>query len=216
MANNKQRSLRLLQPVKKRNNLLVWYGVSGFFIGAIFSLITGYIYLNSHEIQKPLAVINTHPSEQKVLKEHDDSVASILEKDPAQQEIIHNDSSLKDENLEHTAEFPQPQNMDLNQVFSHHRDPKKMTSNLNNLNNLKDIVKEHQITAKNSADSKVALKTETAKLTSVNKALTAQNREKENLLLKENTIAVNEPPQAFVEITVTRTPIISKETAVSP
>ena len=213
MANNKQRSLRLLQPVKKRNNLLVWYGVSGFFIGAIFSLITGYIYLNSHEIQKPLAVINTHPSEQKVLKEHDDSVASILEKDPAQQEIIHNDSSLKDENLEHTAEFPQPQNMDLNQAFSHHRDPKKMTSNLNNL---KDTVKEHQITAKNSADSKVVLKTEIAKLTSANKALTAQDREKENLLLKENTIAVNEPPQASVQITVTRTPIISKETAVSP
>ena len=213
MANNKQRSLRLLQPVKKRNNLLVWYGVSGFFIGAIFSLITGYIYLNSHEIQKPLAVINTHPSEQKVLEEHDDSVASILEKDPAQQEIIHNDSSLKDENLEHTAEFPQPQNMDLNQAFSHHRDPKKMTSNLNNL---KDTVKEHQITAKNSADSKVVLKTEIAKLTSANKALTAQDREKENLLLKENTIAVNEPPQASVQITVTRIPIISKETAVSP
>lgn len=210
MANNKQRSLRLLQPVKKRNNLLVWYGVSGFFIGAIFSLITGYIYLNSHEIQKPLAVINTHPSEQKVLEEHDDSVASVLEKDPAQQEIIHNDSSLKDENLEHIAEFPQPQNMDLNQAFSHHRDPKKMTSNLNN------TVKEHQITAKNSADSKVVLKTETAKLTSANKAQIAQDREKENLLLKENTIAVNEPPQASVQITVTRTPIISKETAVSP
>ncbi|OTG93659.1 hypothetical protein [Acinetobacter sp. ANC 4973] len=213
MANNKQRSLRLLQPVKKRNNLLVWYGVSGFFIGAIFSLITGYIYLNSHEIQKPLAVINTHPSEQKFLEEHDDSVASILEKDPAQQEITHNDSSLKDENLEHTAEFPQPQNMDLNQAFSHHRDPKKMTSNLNNL---KETVKEHQITAKNSADSKVVLKTETAKLTSANKALTAQDREKENLLLKENTIVVNETPQASVQITVTRTPIISKETAVSP
>lgn len=213
MANKKQRSLRLLQPVKKRNNLLVWYAVSGFFIGAIFSLITGYIYLNSHEIQKPLAVINTHPSEQKVLKEHEDSIASVLEKDSTQQEIIHNDSFLKDENIEHTAEFPQPQNMDLNQAFSHHRDSKKITSNLNNL---KDTVKEHQITAKNIADPKVALKTETAKLTSANKVLTTQNREKESNLLKENTIAVNEPPQASVQITVTRTPIVSKETAVSP
>ncbi|MOA25077.1 hypothetical protein D3C78_1457830 [compost metagenome] len=88
-----------------------------------------------------------------------------------------------------------------------------MTSNLNNL---KNIVKEHQITAKNIAASKVALKTETAKLTAANKVLTAQNEEKESNLLKGNNIAVNETPEASIQITVTRTPIILTETAVSP
>ena len=82
--------------------------------------------------------------------------------------------------------------------------------------NLKNTVKEHQITAKNIAASKVVLKTETAKLTSANKVLTAQNGEKESNLLKVNNVVVNAPPEASIQITVTRTPTISKETTVSP
>ena len=209
MANQKQKSLRLLRPAKNKNYFPVLYGISGFFTGAIFSLIAVYIYLNHHEIQKPLAVINTQLSEQKVLEELDDQVSPVLEKYPIQQET-HNDLSVKDENIEHTTDFPQAQNMDLSQAFLHHRDSKKMTSNL------KDTVKEHQITAKNIAASKVALKTETAKLTAANKVLTAQNGEKESNLLKVNNVAVSETPEASIQITVTRTPIILTETAVSP
>jgi len=209
MANEKQKSLRLLRPAKNIKHLPILYGISGFFTGAIFSLITVYIYLNHHEIQKPLAVINTQLSEQKVLEELDDQVSPVLEKYPIQQET-HNDLSVKDE---HMTDFPQPQNMDLSQAFLHHRDSKKMTSNLNNL---KDTVKEHQITAKNIAASKVVLKTETAKLTAANKVLTAQNGEKESNLLKVNNVAVSETPEASIQITVTRTPIILTETAVSP
>ena len=204
MANEKQKSLRLLRPTKNIKHLPILYGISGFFTGAIFSLITVYIYLNHHEIQKPLAVINTQLSEQKVLEELDDQVSPVLEKYPIQQET-HNDLSVKDENIEHTTDFPQAQNMDLSQAFLHHHDSKKMTSNLNN------TAKEHQITAKNSAASKVVLKTEAAKLTVANKVLTAQNGEKESNLLK-----VSEPPEASIQITVTRTPIILTETAVSP
>ena len=206
MANEKQKSLRLLRPAKNKNYFPVLYGISGFFTGAIFSLIAVYIYLNHHEIQKPLAVINTQLSEQKVLEELDDQVSPVLEKYPIQQET-HNDLSVKDE---HMTDFPQPQNMDLSQAFLHHRDSKKMTSNL------KDTVKEHQITAKNIAASKVALKTETAKLTAANKVLTAQNGEKESNLLKVNNVAVSETPEASIQITITRTPIILTETAVSP
>ena len=206
MANEKQKSLRLLRPAKNKNYFPVLYGISGFFTGAIFSLIAVYIYLNHHEIQKPLAVINTQLSEQKVLEELDDQVSPVLEKYPIQLET-HNDLSVKDE---HMTDFPQPQNMDLSQAFLHHRDSKKMTSNL------KDTVKEHQITAKNIAASKVVLKTETAKLTAANKVLTAQNGEKESNLLKVNNVAVSETPEASIQITVTRTPIILTETAVSP
>ncbi|KAB0653862.1 hypothetical protein F7P73_04970 [Acinetobacter bohemicus] len=209
MANEKQKSLRLLRPTKNIKHLPVLYGISGFFTGAIFSLIMVYIYLNHHEIQKPLAVINTQLFEQKILEELDDQVSPVLEKYPTQQEN-HNDLSVKDENIEHTTDFPQAQNMDLSQAFLHHHDSKKMTSNLNN------TVKEHQITAKNSAASKVALKTETAKLIAGNKVLTAQNGEKESNLLKVNNVAVSEPPEASIQITVTRTPIILTETAVSP
>jgi hypothetical protein len=212
MANKKQKSLRLLRPTKNIKHLPVLYRISGFFTGAIFSLITVYIYLNHHEIQKPLAVINTQLSEQKVLEELDDQVSPVLEKYPIQQET-HHDLSVKDGNIEHTTDFPQAQNMDLSQAFLHHRDSKKMTSNLNNL---KDTVKEHQITAKNIAASKVALKTETAKLTAANKVLTAQNGEKESNLLKVNNVAVSETPEASIQITVTRTPIILTETSVSP
>ena len=204
MANEKQKSLRLLQPTKNIKHLPVLYGISGFFTGTIFSLITVYIYLNHHEIQNPLAVTNTRFSEQKVLEELDNQVSPVLEKYPTQQES-YNDLSVKDENIEHTTDFPQAQNMDLSQAFLHHRDSKKMTSNLNN------TAKEHQITAKNSAASKVVLKTEAAKLTVANKVLTAQNGEKESNLLK-----VSEPPEASIQITVTRTPIILTETAVSP
>ena len=139
-------------------------------------------------------------------------MSPVLEKYPTQQES-YNDLSVKDENIEHTTDFPQAQNMDLSQAFLHHRDSKEMPSNLNNL---KDTVKKHQITAKNSAVSKVALKTETAKLTSANKVLTAQSGEKESNLLKVNNIAVNAPPEASIQITVTRTPITLTETAVSP
>ncbi|MGB8482077.1 MAG: hypothetical protein WCD61_00815 [Acinetobacter bohemicus] len=209
MANEKQKSLRLLRPAKNKNYFPVLYGISGFFTGAIFSLIAVYIYLNHHEIQKPLAVINTQLSEQKVLEELDNQVSPVLEKYPTQQES-YNDLSVKDENIEHTTDFPQAQNMDLSQAFLHHRDSKKMTSNL------KDTVKEHQITAKNIAASKVALKTETAKLTAANKVLTAQNGEKESNLLKVNNVAVSETPEASIQITITRTPIILTETAVSP
>ena len=209
MANQKQKSLRLLRPAKNIKHLPILYGISGFFTGAIFSLITVYIYLNHHEIQKPLAVINTQLSEQKVLEELDNQVSPVLEKYPTQQES-YNDLSVKDENIEHTTDFPQAQNMDLSQAFLHHRDSKKMTSNL------KDTVKEHQITAKNIAASKVALKTETAKLTAANKVLTAQNGEKESNLLKVNNVAVSETPEASIQITITRTPIILTETAVSP
>ena len=212
MANEKQKSLRLLQPTKNIKHLPVLYGISGFFTGTIFSLITVYIYLNHHEIQNPLAVTNTHFSEQKVLEELDNQVSPVLEKYPTQQET-YNDLSVKDENIEHTTDFPQAQNMDLSQAFLHHHDSKKMTSNLNNL---KNTVKEHQITAKNISASKVALKTETAKLTAGNKVLTAQNGEKESNLLKVNNVAVSEPPEASIQITVTRTPIILTETAVSP
>ncbi|WP_445346488.1 hypothetical protein [Acinetobacter bohemicus] len=212
MANGKLKSLRLLRPTKNIKYLPVLYGISGFFTGTIFSLITVYIYLNYHEIQKPLAVINTQLFEQKVLEELDDQVSPVLEKYPTQLKID-NDLSVKDENIEHNTDFPQPQNMDLSQAFLHHRDSKKMTSNLNNL---KDTVKEHQITAKNSAVSKVALKTETAKLTSANKVLTAQSGEKESNLLKLNNVAVYEPHEASIKITVTRTPITLTETAVSP
>ena len=204
MANEKQKSLRLLQPTKNIKHLPVLYGISGFFTGTIFSLITVYIYLNHHEIQNPLAVTNTRFSEQKVLEELDNQVSPVLEKYPTQQES-YNDLSVKDENIEHTTDFPQAQNMDLSQAFLHHHDSKKMTSNLNN------TAKEHQITAKNSAASKVVLKTEAAKLTVANKVLTAQNGEKESNLLK-----VSEPPEASIQITVTRTPIILTETAVSP
>jgi hypothetical protein len=45
MANEKQKSLRLLRPTKNIKHLPVLYGISGFFTGAIFSLITVYIYL---------------------------------------------------------------------------------------------------------------------------------------------------------------------------
>lgn len=199
MANEKQKSLRLLRPTKNIKHLLVLYGISGFFTGAIFSLIMVYIYLNHHEIQK-------------VLEEPDDQVSPVLEKYPTQLKID-NDLSVKDENIEHTTDFPQSQNMDLSQAFLHHRDSKEMPLNLNNL---KDTVKEHQITAKNSAVSKVALKTETAKLTSANKVLIAQSAKKESNLLKVNNVAVNEPPEASIQITVTRTPITLTETAVSP
>ena len=59
MANEKQKSLRLLQPTKNKNYLPLICGILGFFAGAIFSSIVSYIYVNRHEIQNTLAVINT-------------------------------------------------------------------------------------------------------------------------------------------------------------
>ena len=53
-------------------------------------------------------------------------------------------------------------------------------------------------------------------MTAANKVLTAQNGEKESNLLKVNNVAVSETPEASIQITITRTPIILTETAVSP
>ena len=149
------------------------------------------------------------------MEELDDQTSPVLEKSSLQE--VYNDPSVKDENLEHTAEFPQSQNIDLSQAFLHHRDSKQ---ELSSLNKVKDTVKEQKIAAKNIATPKVALKTETTKLTqpltASNKTLTAQNGEKESNLLKVNDLAIDTTPQASVQITVTRTPTISKETAVSP
>ncbi|OTG67801.1 hypothetical protein B9T25_07375 [Acinetobacter sp. ANC 4470] len=214
MANEKQKSLRILQPSKNKNYFPLICGILGFFTGAIFSSIVVYM-LNIHEIKKPLVAINTQLSEHKILEELDDQASPVLEKSSPQQEI-HNDSSIKDENLEHNAEFSQSQNIDLSQAFLHHRNSKQ---ELSSLNKVKDTVKEQQIAAENITAPKVVLKTEIAKLTqqltACNKTLTAQNEEKESNLLKVNEVAIDTTPQASVQITVTRTPTISKETAVS-
>ncbi|OTG76555.1 hypothetical protein B9T26_01740 [Acinetobacter sp. ANC 4169] len=188
MANPKPTFLRIFQPEKKKSNSAVCYGILGFCAGIIFSAILGYSYLNSldhQEIQSHSVSSNAYLSQQDVLgkKENED---------------------------DHPLEFPQPQESDLSQIFTHQTQLKSVAKHQNTMHSQ---VRSQQHSSHNKAVDKTIKKTEvpvsTPKPTLVNlPEISIKHAVKE--------VEANELPQASITISETKTPVIPPENAVSP
>lgn len=129
MANEKQTSLRILQPSKKIPHPPASYGILGFCIGVIFSAIVGSVYLHhfiENKIESSLLSTNTDHSEQYLLENK--QLATVLETHAIPLDIQIN-QPMQDE--EHPVEFPQPQEDDLSKVFLHLDQPRSMVKSLN-------------------------------------------------------------------------------------
>lgn len=129
MAKEKQTSLRILRPAKKRSHPPASYGILGFCIGVVFSAIVGSVYLHhfiENKIESSLLSTNTDHSEQYLLGNK--QLSTELDTHVIEPDIqIH--QPVQD--TEHSVEFPQPQENELSKAFIHQGQPKPVAQSLN-------------------------------------------------------------------------------------
>lgn len=211
MANQKQTSFRILQSEKKNHYPAVWYGILGFCTGVMCSAILGYGYINnlSHEITNSTAFVNADLAEQDI-SENTQSLNPQIETKPLHADIQSPQPAHDDE---HSIEFPQPQDNDLSKIFVHQTQPKPVAKSQNPMSSL---VQTKQPSSSAKTATTAAVPRAVQKSAAVNKQPETKHAVKEKSPVLPKELEVEETPQASVPIAVTRTPVIHKDTAVTP
>lgn len=206
MANQKQTSFRILQSEKKNHYPAVWYGILGFCTGVTCSAILGYSYINnlSHEIKNSTTSINANLAEQDI-SENTQPLNPSIETNPLQADVQSHQLAHEDE---YPIEFPQPKESDLSKAFVHQAQPKPVTKNQNPMNSL--------VESKQPSSSAKTVTTAALPRAVQNKQSEIKHAVKEKSLVPSKELETEEIPQASVQIAVTRTPVIHKDTAVTP
>lgn len=216
MANPKPTSLRIFQPAKKKYNSAVCYGILGFGAAIIFSATVRYSYLNRldhQEIQRHS--VSGHPDlfEQdiggnKENHENKQQISTGLETpaNPFDRQI-----HLPEQEDDNPVEFPQPQESDLSQIFTHQTQLKSITKHPNAMHSQ---VRSQQHPSHNQTAAKAMTKIVIPISTTSNPTLENQPKIPIKNAVKE--VEANELPQASITISETKTAVIHPENSVSP
>ena len=210
MAHQKQTSFRILQATKKNHYPAVGYGMLGFCIGVICSAIVSYSYIHNlkQELENRPALFNISVSEQDISANTQPVSRKIaspsLQPDSQISKPIHED--------EHAIEFPQPTESDLSKAFVH---PAQAKPDTRKQNSSKHLVQPQPHSSLTQAKTTVT-STSVQKSSLTNKQAEAKNSITEKSPVSVKELEVNETPQASVHTAVTRTPVIQKDSTVTP